>query len=164
MQQVMPWRTHGAISTDRAALALQAKPGKKARRFMLVVFCVPVAPGRSRLIWAFPRNFAVWLDMIIPRWVYHINQNSVLDSDAYILHVEVTESQMPECFVHHSLASSLSLSGSMDWKSSFCRSASLLHQALITGRRIATCPHRRTPWSSHSGTGSGSTARIMLAG
>ncbi|CAN6280911.1 unnamed protein product [Urochloa humidicola] len=26
--------------------------------------------------------------MIIPRWFYHINQNSVLDSDAYILHVE----------------------------------------------------------------------------
>ncbi|CAN6314807.1 unnamed protein product [Urochloa humidicola] len=61
---------------------------KKAPRFMLVVFCVPVAPGRSRLIWVFPRNFAVWLDMIIPRWFYHINQNSVLDSDAYILHVE----------------------------------------------------------------------------
>ncbi|KAF8708508.1 hypothetical protein HU200_029871 [Digitaria exilis] len=55
---------------------------------MLVVFCVPVGPGRSRLIWAFPRNFGVWLDMIIPRWFYHINQNSVLDSDAYILHVE----------------------------------------------------------------------------
>ncbi|CAL4927908.1 unnamed protein product [Urochloa decumbens] len=61
---------------------------KKAPRFMLVVFCVPVAPDRSRLIWAFPRNFVVWLDMIIPRWFYHINQNSVLDSDAYILHVE----------------------------------------------------------------------------
>ncbi|XP_062212756.1 protochlorophyllide-dependent translocon component 52, chloroplastic-like [Phragmites australis] len=61
---------------------------KKTPRFMLVVFCVPVAPGRSRLIWAFPRNFGVWLDKIIPRWFYHIGQNRVLDSDAYLLHVE----------------------------------------------------------------------------
>ncbi|KAL6894286.1 hypothetical protein ACP4OV_008384 [Aristida adscensionis] len=73
-------------STSAAKVADQGK--KKARRFMLVVFCIPVAPGRSRLIWAFPRNFGVWLDMIIPRWFYHITQNSVLDSDIYILHVE----------------------------------------------------------------------------
>jgi len=104
--QVMPCHDEPierAIPTERrCSLALQAKPGKKkAPRFMLVVFCVPVAPGRSRLIWAFPRNFGVWLDLIIPRWLYHVGQNRVLDSDAYILHVEVTESQMPECFVHY---------------------------------------------------------------
>ncbi|TVU44509.1 hypothetical protein EJB05_03953, partial [Eragrostis curvula] len=29
---------------------------KKTPRFMLVFFCVPVSPGRSRLIWTFPRN------------------------------------------------------------------------------------------------------------
>ncbi|KAL6638080.1 hypothetical protein ACP70R_025652 [Stipagrostis hirtigluma subsp. patula] len=73
-------------STSAAKVENQGK--KKTRRFMLVVFCIPVAPGRSRLIWAFPRNFGVWLDMIIPRWFYHITQNSVLDSDIYLLHVE----------------------------------------------------------------------------
>ncbi|KAF8779000.1 hypothetical protein HU200_003106 [Digitaria exilis] len=75
-------------SSGTSMLTKEQQGKKKAPRFMLVVFCVPVGPGRSRLIWAFPRNFAVWLDMIIPRWFYHINQNSVLDSDAYILHVE----------------------------------------------------------------------------
>ncbi|KAK3149014.1 hypothetical protein QOZ80_3AG0211760 [Eleusine coracana subsp. coracana] len=66
--------------------AVQGK--KKTPRFMLVFFCVPVAPGRSRLIWAFPRNVGVWLDKIMPRWFYHISQNRVLDSDIYLLHVE----------------------------------------------------------------------------
>lgn len=60
----------------------------KQRRFLLVFFCVPVSPGRSRLIWTFPRNFAVWLDQIVPRWVFHLGQNLVLDSDLYLLHVE----------------------------------------------------------------------------
>ncbi|KAM0011817.1 putative pheophorbide a oxygenase [Helianthus debilis subsp. tardiflorus] len=49
---------------------------------------MPVGPGNSRLIFASPRNFAVWMDRIIPRWVYHINQNLIIDSDLYLLHVE----------------------------------------------------------------------------
>lgn len=57
---------------------------------MTVFLCVPVAPGRSRLIWAFPRNVDAWLDNIIPRWLYHIVTNIVLDSDSYLLHIEVT--------------------------------------------------------------------------
>jgi hypothetical protein len=55
---------------------------------MTVFLCVPVAPGRSRLIWAFPRNVDAWLDNIIPRWLYHIVTNIVLDSDSYLLHIE----------------------------------------------------------------------------
>ncbi|PVH31042.1 hypothetical protein PAHAL_9G043800 [Panicum hallii] len=83
------WRFVAPCTFYSSGTSMQAKPGKKkAPRFMLVVFCVPVAPGRSRLIWAFPRNFGVWLDLIIPRWLYHVGQNRVLDSDAYILHVE----------------------------------------------------------------------------
>ncbi|KAF0912656.1 hypothetical protein E2562_018917 [Oryza meyeriana var. granulata] len=61
---------------------------KKQPTVMLVFLCVPVAPGRSRLVWAFPRNVGVWLDKIIPRWYYHIGQNAILDSDIYLLHVE----------------------------------------------------------------------------
>ena len=56
-----------------------------------------MGPGRSRLIWAFPRNFAVWLDMVVPRWVYHIRDNRVLDSDAYILHAEVAAKRLAKC-------------------------------------------------------------------
>ncbi|EER90694.3 hypothetical protein SORBI_3001G048500 [Sorghum bicolor] len=62
-----------------------------------------LGPGRSRLIWAFPRNFGVWLDMVVPRWVYHIAQNRVLDSDAYILHVEVATEMSERSTMHASL-------------------------------------------------------------
>jgi hypothetical protein len=56
---------------------------------MHVFMCVPVAPGRSRVITAFPMNFGLWLDKIIPRWCFHIVQNAILDSDMSLLHVEV---------------------------------------------------------------------------
>ncbi|EMS56006.1 Pheophorbide a oxygenase, chloroplastic [Triticum urartu] len=62
---------------------------KKPPQFMLVFMCVPVSPGKSRVIWAFPRNVGVWLDKVIPRWYYHIGQNAILDSDIYLLHIEV---------------------------------------------------------------------------
>ncbi|VAI38565.1 unnamed protein product [Triticum turgidum subsp. durum] len=61
---------------------------KKPPQFMLVFMCVPVSPGKSRVIWAFPRNVGVWLDKVIPRWYYHIGQNAILDSDIYLLHIE----------------------------------------------------------------------------
>ncbi|XP_025879546.1 protochlorophyllide-dependent translocon component 52, chloroplastic-like isoform X1 [Oryza sativa Japonica Group] len=64
------------------------KKKKKQPEAMTVFLCVPVAPGRSRLIWAFPRNVDAWLDNIIPRWLYHIVTNIVLDSDSYLLHIE----------------------------------------------------------------------------
>ncbi|EER93253.1 hypothetical protein SORBI_3001G048400 [Sorghum bicolor] len=61
---------------------------KKVPRVMLVFLCIPVSPGRSRVIWAFPRNIGVWLHHITPRWLYHVGQNLVLDSDIFLLHVE----------------------------------------------------------------------------
>ncbi|KAJ0703200.1 putative pheophorbide a oxygenase [Helianthus annuus] len=61
---------------------------KPPRQALLIFICMPVSPGNSRLIFASPRNFAVWMDRIIPRWVYHINQNLIIDSDLYLLHVE----------------------------------------------------------------------------
>lgn len=61
---------------------------KKTPRILLVFFCIPVAPGKSRVIWAFPRNVGVWLHKITPRWLYHVGQNLILDSDIFLLHVE----------------------------------------------------------------------------
>ncbi|KAL8546583.1 hypothetical protein ACS0TY_006346 [Phlomoides rotata] len=60
-------------------------PKKKA---FLIFFCIPVTPGNSRLIFVQPRNFAVWIERIFPRWIFHIGQNLILDSDLYLLHVE----------------------------------------------------------------------------
>ncbi|XP_022988064.1 protochlorophyllide-dependent translocon component 52, chloroplastic-like isoform X1 [Cucurbita maxima] len=58
------------------------------RRSFLVFFCIPVSPGKSRLIWSFPRNFSKWINHIVPRWIFHIGQNLILDSDMYFLRVE----------------------------------------------------------------------------
>ncbi|KAJ0982710.1 hypothetical protein J5N97_010965 [Dioscorea zingiberensis] len=64
------------------------KTNKKEKIAALVFLCVPVSPGRSRVIYAFPRNFSVWVDQVFPRWFFHIRQNLVLDSDLYLLHLE----------------------------------------------------------------------------
>ncbi|KAL5708535.1 hypothetical protein ACHQM5_019323 [Ranunculus cassubicifolius] len=63
--------------------------GKKLnKRILLLFFCIPVSPGKSRVLFSFPRNFAVWVDRVIPRWILHIRSNLVLDSDLYLLHLE----------------------------------------------------------------------------
>ncbi|XP_062171999.1 protochlorophyllide-dependent translocon component 52, chloroplastic-like [Alnus glutinosa] len=46
------------------------------------------SPGSSRLIWTFPRNFGIWIDKVVPRWMFHVGQNLILDSDLYLLHIE----------------------------------------------------------------------------
>ncbi|CAI0557925.1 unnamed protein product [Linum tenue] len=76
-------RTNPTPSEDQVIL----QPSTQ-RRMALVFICIPVSPGYSRLIWAFPRNFGVWLDKIIPRWMFHVPQNLILDSDLYLLHLE----------------------------------------------------------------------------
>ncbi|KAF9596547.1 hypothetical protein IFM89_012278 [Coptis chinensis] len=58
------------------------------KQILLVFYCIPVSPGKSRVLFSFPRNFAVWVDQIIPRWILHIRSNLVLDSDLYLLHLE----------------------------------------------------------------------------
>ncbi|CAN1333466.1 Protochlorophyllide-dependent translocon component 52, chloroplastic [Linum perenne] len=58
------------------------------KRVLIVFLCIPVGPGKSRLIFSFPRNFAVWADKLIPRWISHVGLNLVLDSDLYLLHLE----------------------------------------------------------------------------
>uniref|UniRef100_A0A0E0KKF7 Rieske domain-containing protein n=1 Tax=Oryza punctata TaxID=4537 RepID=A0A0E0KKF7_ORYPU len=61
---------------------------KKHPEVSVVFFCVPVAPGRSRMIAAFPWSVGVWSNKMMPRWLYHITLNNVLDSDTHLLHIE----------------------------------------------------------------------------
>ena len=52
----------------------------------LVTYCLPVSPGKSRIVAQFPRNFAQQLNSIVPRWWDHIqNRNAVLDGDMVLL-------------------------------------------------------------------------------
>ncbi|XP_031099350.1 protochlorophyllide-dependent translocon component 52, chloroplastic-like [Ipomoea triloba] len=81
-----PSTTSQSTSSPKAT---EEKPSNaKVKRAFLVFYCVPVSPGNSRLIFASPRNFAVWIDKVVPRWMFHIGQNLILDSDLYLLHVE----------------------------------------------------------------------------
>jgi phenylpropionate dioxygenase-like ring-hydroxylating dioxygenase large terminal subunit len=59
-------------------------PGK--RRMGLITYCLPVAPGRSRLVALFSRDWAFPWWMRRPRWWDHLtNRNEVLDGDLLML-------------------------------------------------------------------------------
>ncbi|KAD7478028.1 hypothetical protein E3N88_01164 [Mikania micrantha] len=55
---------------------------------ILIFFCIPVSPGNCRLISVFPRNFRLWMDPFVTRWMHHIMQNLVIDSDFYLLRIQ----------------------------------------------------------------------------
>ncbi|MEA5496565.1 Rieske 2Fe-2S domain-containing protein [Limnoraphis robusta Tam1] len=61
--------------------------GTDGKQVGLVTYCLPVSPGKSRIVAQFPRNFAKTLHRIIPRWWTHIKtRNLVLDGDMIFLH------------------------------------------------------------------------------
>ncbi|MGD2184117.1 Rieske 2Fe-2S domain-containing protein [Lusitaniella coriacea] len=61
--------------------------GTEGKQVGLVTYCIPVAPGKSRLVAQFPRNFAKTLNRVIPRWWEHVQtRNLVLDGDMILLH------------------------------------------------------------------------------
>ncbi|KAF5206772.1 Protochlorophyllide-dependent translocon component 52 protein [Thalictrum thalictroides] len=81
--------SNGTANGSASSEPIKEEQSEKQKRRMLLIFiCVPVSPGNSRLIWAFPRNFGVLIDRVVPRWVFHIGQNLILDSDLYLLHLE----------------------------------------------------------------------------
>jgi phenylpropionate dioxygenase-like ring-hydroxylating dioxygenase large terminal subunit len=62
----------------------------KRRNFIGIgQYCIPIAPGRSRLIARFPLHIPVKPAMFIlrntPRWITHFGQNIVMDSDVVFL-------------------------------------------------------------------------------
>ena len=61
--------------------------GNEGQQVGLVTYCIPVAPGKSRIVAQFPRNFAKTLYRLTPRWWEHIKtRNQVLDGDMVLLH------------------------------------------------------------------------------
>lgn len=60
--------------------------GNSDKKLGLVTYCIPVSPGKSRIVAQFPRNFAKTLHRLTPRWWDHINnRNLVLDGDMILL-------------------------------------------------------------------------------
>jgi phenylpropionate dioxygenase-like ring-hydroxylating dioxygenase large terminal subunit len=63
------------------------KLGNGEKQLGLVTYCLPVSPGKSRIVAQFPRNFAKTLYHLKPRWWDHISErNQVLDGDMVLLH------------------------------------------------------------------------------
>jgi phenylpropionate dioxygenase-like ring-hydroxylating dioxygenase large terminal subunit len=60
--------------------------GNSGKQLGLITYCIPVSPGKSRIVAQFSRNFATRLHRLIPRWWTHIKtRNSVLDGDMVLL-------------------------------------------------------------------------------
>ncbi|KAI4381280.1 hypothetical protein MLD38_007367 [Melastoma candidum] len=90
---------------------------------VMVFICIPVIPGRRRLIWAFATYFAAWINSVVPRWICHTRQdNLVLDSHLCLLHRQVVAS----CFVKQMLLLlafrrwlNNNASGRVDWRGKY---------------------------------------------
>ncbi|MBD2251423.1 Rieske 2Fe-2S domain-containing protein [Nostoc parmelioides] len=60
--------------------------GDDGKKVGLVTYCLPVSPGKSRIVAQFPRNFAKTLYRLTPRWWDHVKtRNLVLDGDMILL-------------------------------------------------------------------------------
>lgn len=61
--------------------------GDKGQQLGLITYCIPIEPGKCRIVAQFARNFAYSLHKITPRWWEHIKtRNAVLDGDMILLH------------------------------------------------------------------------------
>lgn len=60
--------------------------GSAGKKVGLVTYCLPVSPGKSRIVAQFSRNFAKTIHRLTPRWWEHIKtRNLVLDGDMVLL-------------------------------------------------------------------------------
>lgn len=60
--------------------------GNTDKKLGLLVYAIPISPGKSRIVAQFSRNFAKTLHRFIPRWWNHIHErNLVLDGDMMLL-------------------------------------------------------------------------------
>ncbi len=59
--------------------------GDQGNQLGLITYCIPIMPGKCRMVAQFSRNFAT--NKVVPRWWEHIKtRNLVLDGDMVLLH------------------------------------------------------------------------------
>ncbi|KAM6554996.1 hypothetical protein CsatB_015758 [Cannabis sativa] len=58
------------------------------KKLVFVFSCIPVSPGKCRVIWSSVKNFGVLWDKIVPNWISHMDTNIIFDSDLSLLQVE----------------------------------------------------------------------------
>lgn len=60
--------------------------GNEGKQVGLITYCLPISPGKSRIVALFSRNFAKQLQQFTPRWWEHVSiRNRVLDGDMILL-------------------------------------------------------------------------------
>eukprot|EP01018_Ginkgo_biloba_P032829 Gb_35364 [translate_table: standard] len=74
---------------------------RSIKKVVMIFFCIPVSPGKSRLIWTSTWNYRLWLDFLVPRWLPHLQQMLILDSDLCILHIEAHQMSSPFEMLHY---------------------------------------------------------------
>lgn len=52
--------------------------GDDSKQFGFVSYCIPVSPGKSRIVIQFARNFAKTLYHLTPRWWDHISERNLV--------------------------------------------------------------------------------------
>jgi len=58
-----------------------------SKKLGLITYCLPISPGKSRIVAQFARNFATKFHYLTPRWWDHLeNRNLILDGDMVLLH------------------------------------------------------------------------------
>ncbi|XP_076892803.1 protochlorophyllide-dependent translocon component 52, chloroplastic-like [Bidens hawaiensis] len=86
---VSPCLVQGSLTIKESPNSTQGKLAQKPpQKQLFILFCIPVSPGNSRLINVSPRNFSLWIDPFVSRWMHHIAQNLVIDSDLYLIRVQ----------------------------------------------------------------------------
>lgn len=105
------------------------------KRMVLLFYCVPLGPGRSKSFFAFPRNFAQAAQKLVPRFFFHLGQNTILDSDLYFLYQQ--ERRLLEQF-----------GGADNWmKACYVPTASDVHVTAFR-RWLATYAGGRPTWAA----------------
>uniref|UniRef100_A0A251SM05 Putative ACD1-like protein n=1 Tax=Helianthus annuus TaxID=4232 RepID=A0A251SM05_HELAN len=86
---VSPCLLKGSLTIKESSNNTQEKMVQKpARKHLLIFFCTPVSPGKSIFIGIDARNFTVWTDPFVSRWMEHIKSNLVIDSDLNLIRVQ----------------------------------------------------------------------------
>lgn len=130
--------------------------GNEGKQMGLVTYCIPVSPGKSRIVALFPRNFAKTLFRLTPRWWEHTKtRNQVLDGDMIILHQQEHFLQQKKPVESWKKAYKLPTSADRlvieyrNWFDKYCDSQLPWHEVGITAPESATINEKREELLDH---------------
>ena len=120
--------------------------GTSGKRVGLVTYCIPTVPGKCRIVAQFPRNFALTLHRLTPRWWVHVKiRNAVLDGDMILLQQQQQKLQQQ--------------TQTQDWKSAYTLPTSADKFVIKFRQWFDRYCQGRLPWSTCSAESRAATPR-----